>query len=231
MRLRNFGTKPGRAKEGTSEESKRKYQAEIQKGAGQTPATTSPQNRKGEDDDSQEHKVEDEVPLAEGDEHQKPTDEGGRIYHPDDCDDLYEDQKDELIIAGESNAAPPRFVFRCTEAPFLQAMTEEEALGHPLVDVSDPRNHVPKFSNEVDAIRDALKVTVDHFREIFDAEPNMYEGSNYISEYCNIQDQMDDLLLYDATALRRLGRWEGTVFDWDQAEVEEEPCIGRKQPF
>ncbi|CAD6563750.1 MAG: hypothetical protein ASARMPREDX12_000046 [Alectoria sarmentosa] len=231
MRLRNFGTKPGRSKEGTSKESKIRYQAEIKKGAGLDPTTTSLQNGEGEDNEIQDHEVEDEMPLAEDDGHQKPTDEGGKIYHPDDCDELYEDQKDELIIAGESNAAPPRFVFRCTEAPFLQAMTEEEALGHPLVDVSDPRNHVPKFSNEVDAIRDALKVSVDHFKEIFDAEPIIYEGSNYISEYCNIQDQMDDLLLYDATALRRLGRWDGTIFDWDQATVEEEPCIGRKQPF
>lgn len=145
-------------------------------------------------------------------------------------DDLYEDQN-ESMIGYPSHAALPRFVFRCTEAPFLRAMTEEEALVHPQVDVSDPRNHVPNFTNEVDAIRDALQVTIDHFKDIFGSEPMVYEGSNYISEYCNIQDQMDEFFQDDATALRRLGRWEGTIFDWEQAEVEQDPCFGRKQPF
>lgn len=202
MRLPNFGTKPGRAKEGTSEESKKRYKAVIKKAAGLGSVTTD----------------------LHGDQ------EYQFFGEPIDSVEDNNNQEDESMAAEVSDAAPPRFVFCCMEVPFLRAMTEEEALMHPLVDSSDPRNHVPKLSNEVDAIRDALKVTVDHFTEIFGVRPMVYEGSNYISEYCNIQDQMDDLFLDHATALRRLGRWEGTMFDWERAEVEHDPCFGRKQP-
>ena len=221
MRLRNFGTKPGRAKQGTSEESKSRYKADIERAAGLAPAALSPQTFGGENDGDQRTRVKDENEEVVLDD---------RDYHMGDFDDLYEDQY-ESMITYSSHAAPPRFVFQCTEPPFLQAMTEEEALMHPQVDFSDARNHVPNFTNEVNAIRDALQVTIDHFKDIFGAEPKVYEGSNYISEYCNIQDQMDEFFQEDATALRRLGRWEGTIFDWGQAQVEQDPCIGRKQPF
>lgn len=216
LRLTNFGTKPARAKQGTSEESKKRYKAEIERAAGLTPGIISSQNVEGQHDRD---------------------------------DDIYEDQEDEFLqgpLASFEDAnhqeeafskedisevVPPRLVFRCTDHPFLQAMTEEEALMHPLVDITDPRNLVPKFRNEVDAISDALEVTVQHFKEIFGYEPVVYKGGNYISEYCNIQDQMDSYFKDDATALRRLGRWDGTVFDWEQAVVEQDPCFGRRQPF
>lgn len=146
-------------------------------------------------------------------------------------DDFYETQQEKFMVADSSNAAPPRFVFRCTEGRSLQAMTEEEALMNPSVDFSDARNHVPKFPEEIAAIRDALKVTVDHFKETFGVEPMAHEGANYISEYCNIQDQMDNLCLYEASALRRLGLWNGTIFEWQRAGVEDDPCVGRSHPI
>lgn len=101
----------------------------------------------------------------------------------------------------------------------------------PRVENLDPRNLIPKFPNELEAIRDALGVTIDHFKEIFRFEPEIGEGSNYISEYCNIQDQMDVFFPDDAIALRRLGPWEGTIFDWERAQVVEDPCLGRRHPF
>lgn len=236
MRLPNFGTKPGRSKQGTTEQSKNKYKADVKRAAGLTPATLSRENFEAENVENvenQEVEAEDEnKALFNGDCHQAPTHEGGKMNHVglEDYDGIHEDE-DESMVAHPSHAPLPRFVFRCTEAPFLRAMTEEEAIVHPQVDVSDPRNHVPNFSSEVDAVCDALQVTIDHFKENFGAEPEVYKGSNYISEYCNIQDQVDDIFHDDATALRRLGRWEGTIFDWKRAEVEQDPCIGRKQPF
>lgn len=248
LRLMNHGTKPGRAKPGTTKESKEKYIASTRKAAGLISTTVSPQKVEGEDHDEQELGMEDdEMTMADG--HEEPTDEGEGTDCMDDHDDLYEDQErhvlddpmssidnnnnnqeEESMAANFNAAASPRLVFCFTEAPVLRAMTEGEALMHPLLDFTDPRNHVPKYSNEVDAIQDALQVTISHFVEIFGFRPEVHEGSNYISEYCNLQDQVD-ALLDDAEALRRLGRWEGTIFDWDQAGVEQDPCIGRKHPF
>ncbi len=220
----NHGSKPLRAKAGTTKDSKEKYIVNTRRAAGVTDATV--------DQDHQTH-----------------TDDGGRIeflYNydslPNSHDDNFTDepmasiedinnQGDESIVAEVTHAAPPRFVFCCTEAPFLQAMTEQQALIDPLVNMSDPRNRIPRLSAEIVAIRDALQVTIENFKEIFDFEPQVTEGANYISEYCNIQDQMDDIYGDDAWALRRLGRWEGTIFDWEQAEVQYDPCFGRKQPF
>lgn len=227
----NYGTKPGRAKPGTTKESKEKYIADTRRAAGLTPATAPPQNLEGEDEDEQELGAEDEeMTLAESDGHQEPTDEGWEIGQKDGYDQLYEGQdgqnfggplmsfedirrEDKSNLPDMSDAGSPRLLFRCIAPPFLQAMTEEEALVHPTIDSSDPRNRVPKFSNEVTAIRDALQVTIDHFKDIFGFEPIVYEGGNYISEYCNIQDQMDEFFGDDAYALRRLGRWDGLVFD------------------
>lgn len=216
LRLSNFGTKPGRAKQGTSEESKKKYKAEIERAAGLTPVTILPQKVEGENEDHDG--------VYEGEEDQVLE---GPLASLEDANH----QEEAFSEADINDAAPPRFVFRCIDHPFLQAMTEEEALMHPMVDISDPRNHIPKFSHEVLAICDALRVTINHFVSIFGYEPVVYKGGNYISEYCNIQDQMDDFLRDDSTALLRLGRWEGTVFDWERAVVEQDPCIGRRQPF
>ena len=160
----NVGTKPGRAKPGTSQKSKEKYIAKTRKAAGVTDATASMASINN---------------TAE--------------------------QNDESTMSTVEDAAPPRFVFLCTEPLGLRAMTEEQALNDPLVNMADPRNKIPKTVGELYAIRDALQVTVDHYKEIFGVEPLVSEGANYISEYCNIQDQMDDVFQDDATALRRLG--------------------------
>ena len=204
LRLVNHGSKPGRAKAGTSKESKERYIAGIRRAAGQTSATAS--QRKAD--------------LGLHDER------GEQFLDESTAFNKHGNQGNESTVVYD---APRRFVFCRTQAPFLQAMTEREAFEHPLVDMLDPRNQVPKFSNEVEAIRDALKVTIDHFKDIFGYEPEVYEGSNYVSEYCNIQDQMDGVLSDDAIALRRLRRWEGTIFDWERAEVEQDPCFGRRQ--
>ena len=284
----NHGTKPSRAKPGTTKESKEKYVANTRKAARIATAAGPPQNTDGKNDDEQAPQVEaEEMMLANRDVHREPTDQGWftDFVHDDEhlydnhenqfvdepmalCedpniqkedfmvagsrdgyDDLYDDlegqfvenpmayvpdidyQKEKPIVAEAGKTTPPRFVFCCKEVPMLQSMTEQEAVTHPLVNKSDPRNHIPKNLTEVLAIRDALKVTIDHFKAIFGFEPQLYEGSNYISEYCNIQDQMDEVFQDDATALRRLGPWRGTVLDWEQAKVYEDPCIGRKQPF
>ena len=304
LRLMNHGTKPSRAKPGTTKESKEKYIAKTRKRAGIALAPDSPQNfadknvnhqRLGVEaqsagdkmDDDQELGAEQQAILACGDDNQQPTDQrwisdflvddddlyDNREYNivgepmasvkdsnkqdeeptamemDDDCDYLYEDDRnqcmddpmasikdiddpnEESTAAEVGDTAPPRFVFCCTGAPFLQSMTEQQALTHPMVNMSDPRNPIPKLSVEVQAIRDALQVTIDHFKEFLGFEPIVSEGSNYISEYCNIQDQIDEVYGDVATALRRLGYWEGTIFDWQQAKVLDDPCIGRKQPF
>lgn len=184
-----------------------------------------------EDDDKQELETEDEeMTEAEDDDHQEPTDAGWEISHEDGYDQLIGGQEDQFLggplgpsedinredntmLPGTNIAPAPRLVFRCTTYPALRAMTEDEAHVDPAVDKLDPRNYVPKFVNEVAAIRDALSVTIDHFKDIFGIEPTVHEGRNYISEYCTIQDQMDEFLGDDATALCRLKRWEGTVFD------------------
>ncbi len=188
LRMMNQGTKPGRAKQGTSKESKEKYVADTRKAAG-LPVIVSGEKAGGENDDRQELEFTDESTM------------------------------------------PPRFVFFCKDLPTLRAMTEGEALMDPRVENLDPRNLIPKFRNELEAIRDALGVTIDHFKEIFGFEPEIGEGSNYISEYCSIQDQMDLFFPHDAIALRRLGSWEGTIFDWERAQVVEDPCFRRRHPF
>lgn len=247
----NHGTKPGRAKPGTTKKAKDKYIADVKKAAGQTLRVVSPQNVQGENIDNQELEGSNEdMALSVGDPHQRPTDDSGEPFSIENGDFfLSEDQegqsydermvsierennqKDGSMVVDANGGQPQRLLFRCVVAPHLQAMTEEESLTHPLVDYFDPRNCVPKFSNEIEAIRDALKVTVDHFEEICGIEPTVYNGGNYISEYCTIQDQLDELFLYEAPALRRLERWEGSIFDWWQAGIEQDPCIGRKNPF
>ena len=95
--------------------------------------------------------------------------------------------------------------------------------------VTDPRNHVPKLQTEVQALWNALQTTRDHFREIMGFEPESSWGENYISEYCNIQQQLGSYL-GDGTALRRLNG-VGTVFDGETSQVEQDPGIGRKRPL
>ena len=250
LRLLNGGTKPARAKPGTSQKAKEKYIADMRK----TASLTTPNIMTHEDNDVKDEKQDldlemeyEEMSLAQGDHYQEPTDPGRDMDHSPTNDELYEnwdelirdepvrdepiapnaDIEEECTAAEVKNTTPPRFIFCCTEAPFLQSMTEQQALMHSLVNMSDPRNQIPKRQVEVLAIRDALQVTVDHFTEIFGYEPIVYEGSNYITEYCNIQDQYDLIFEEDATQLRRLGRWEGTIFDWEQANVEDDPCFGR----
>ena len=238
LRLMNCGTKPERAKQGTSQKSKEKYLALIRKAASLISPTVVTQ---------EELEIEDEeMNLAKGNDHLEPTDQDWSMDYSHTYDDLYdvsddyfaddpipsiEDVKDEVMVAEVDDTTPRRFVFCCIQAPFLQTMTEQQALTHPLVNMSDPRNQIPKLHVEVVAIRDALQETVDHFKEMLDYEPVTYEGSNYISEYCNIQDQVDVIFRENATSLRRLGRWEGEIFDWEQANVEDDPCIGRMTQF
>lgn len=225
LRLMNHGTKPERAKPGTTKESKEKYISDTRKAAG-LPATVSTEKAGGEDDEKQEQRS-----HVESDDFLNGDSEDQFLDGLTSSIEDHRNEEDESTVMNVSDATPPRFVFRCTDGPFLRAMTEEEALMHPLVDGSDPRNHIPKFLGEHYAILDALQVTIDHYKEIFGAEPTISEGSNYISEYCSIQDQMDEVFPHDAIALRRLGRWEGTVFDWEGAEVEDNPCFGRRQPL
>ena len=226
LRLMNHGTKPGRAKPGTTKESKEKYIADTRKAAG-LPASIPMEEASGKDDEKHEQTshAENYDYLYEDSEDQS---QDGLTSSMDDN----RNEEDESAEMDVSAATPPRFVFRCTDDnPSLRAMTEEEALMHPLVDVLDPRNHIPKILGEHYAILDALQVTVDHYKEIFGAEPTISQSSNYISQYCSIQDQVDEVFPHNAIALRRLGRWEGTVFDWARAEVEDDPCIGRRQPL
>ena len=130
----NHGSKPGRAKAGTSKESKERYIAGVRRAAGQTPATAS--QRKA---DLSLHEERGEQFLDESTAFNKDG-----------------NQENESTVVYD---APRRFVFCRTKAPFLQAMTEQDAFEHPLVDMLDPWNHVPKLSNEVEAIRDALEMT------------------------------------------------------------------------
>lgn len=187
--------------------------------------------RAAEDDHTQELETEDEeMTEAKDGAQQEPTDEGWEISHEDGYDQLlggqdnqslggplglYEDiyRGDNFMLSGMIITAAPRMLFNCMTPPLLRAMTEEEAANDAAVDSMDPRNHVPKLAVEVTAIRDALEVTIDHFKALFGFEPTVSEGSNYNSEYCNIQDQMDERLGDDATALCRLKRWEGTISD------------------
>ena len=248
LRLMNGGTKPARAKVGTSKKAKEKYIADLKKAAELTSPNVMTQKFNDISDEKPDLKMEDEeMSLTQDYSHQQASDEVWHMGFSHANDGLYNifddrfldepiasktDIGDQCMVAQVNHTAPPRYVFCCTEPPFLQALTEQQAIMHPLVDMSDPRNQIPKFQIEVVAIRDALQVTVDHFAEVLGYEPMTYEGSNYVTEYCNIQDQFDAIFQEHATSLRRLGRWEGTVFDWEQAHVEDDPCIGRMtQPY
>lgn len=242
----NHGSHPGRAKPGITKESKEKYIAKIRKAAGANTAAIFPQQTNNTTANIQEHEAEaEELIMAEDSEQQKSQDSGWKVdyaYYFNDLDDdrfvenplAYEkdiEKPEENLTSAEGKASPTRFLFICAGSPALQAMTEQEALTNPDVNWPDPRNHIPKFTSEVEAIRDALQVTIDHFKEIFGLEPEVTDGANYVTEYCNIQEQMDDLIGDDATALRRLGRWEGLVYDWEKALIEDEPCVGRRTDF
>lgn len=84
--------------------------------------------------------------------------------------------------------------------------------------VTDPRNHVPEFQTEIQALWNALQTTRDHFQEIIGFEPELSWGANHISEYCNIQEQLGS----DGIALCGLNG-VGTVFDWETSQVEQDP--------
>lgn len=46
-----------------------------------------------------------------------------------------------------------------------------------------------------------------------------------------MQDQWDNFIEDDVTSVPRLEPWEGTVLNWDKAQVMDDLCFGRKQPF
>ena len=235
MRILNFGTKPGRAKNGTSEEAKNRYKTVIEKAAG---VTLPMKVVKGEHHNEQEPETrEQETPSTEPYGHREAADEAWK--NEGDHNELYEDQDDHVpdepassvqdnhnqqehtMVPDVSEAASRVYVFRFTEPPILRGMTEQDALTDPEFDRTDPRNHVPKLQIEVQAICDALQTTRDHFQEITGSEPEYSCGSNYISEYCNIRDQLDTSNR-SGTALRRR-IWVGTVFDWETGQVVQDP--------
>ena len=305
MRLVNFGTKPLRAKKGTSEKSKNRYKTTIEKAAGVTPGTVSKQAIKGEqhaehDPEAREQETTSTEPYPNREAADKAwdyedghdelyEDEDDRVAdepaafsiqcndaqqeismapdaseaeareqevtstesypykeaadkawsHEDDHDELYEDQdhhvpdapapsiqennnrEEDSMIPAMTEAASRRYFFRFTEPPLLRGMTEQEALTHPHLDRKDPRNHVPKSQIEVQAISDALQTTRDHFQEIMGFESKLSWGSNYVSEYYNIRDQMP-ISIRPHIKLRRR-KWVGTVFDWETGQVVRDP--------
>lgn len=247
LRLMNHGTKPGRARPGTTEQSKERYIAETRKAAGQTPVILSKQQADGKKDFQRQLEAKNKMMVA-GDGHQELVDEDWKMNWMNDSNGLYEDseewspdmpmasvedsdQENESAVANMGDSTPRRFVFCCTAMePALLPLTEEEALVHPLVDLFDARNIIPKLAKEIAALQDALEVTVNHFKEITGSEPEGLTGGNYISEYCNIQDQMGVIHKDDTEALRRLGRWDGTILGWWRAAVVDDPCTGRKRP-
>ena len=239
MRLVNFGTKPGRAKKGTSEKSKSRYKTVIEKAAGVTPGTSSVQVIKGEQHNEQESQAqEQETSSTEPFPYQEPAYKAWS--QEGDHNELYEDedhhvpdapassiqdndnQEEDSMIPAVSEPASRRYVFRFTEPPVLRGMTEHEALTHPHLDRTDPRNHVPKLQVEVQAIHDALQTTRDHFQEVMGFQPEFSCGSNYISEYCNIQDQLPISIRHHHIRLRRRN-WVGGIFDWETGHVEQGP--------
>ena len=238
MRLVNFGTKPLRAKKGTSEKSKNRYKTTIEKAAGVTPGTVSKQAIKGEQHAEHDPEArEQEVTSTESYPYKEAADKAWS--HEDDHDELYEDQdhhvpdapapsiqennnrEEDSMIPAMTEAASRRYFFRFTEPPLLRGMTEQEALTHPHLDRKDPRNHVPKSQIEVQAISDALQTTRDHFQEIMGFESKLSWGSNYVSEYYNIRDQMP-ISIRPHIKLRRR-KWVGTVFDWETGQVVRDP--------
>ena len=238
MRILNFGTKPGRAKKGTSEQSKKKYKTVIEKAAGVTPGTISTQVIKGEHHNEQELEArQQETTSTESYGYREAADIAWN--QTGNHDELYEgqdhhlqdgptssvqdnnNQQEDSMVRDVSEAAFRRYVFRFKEPPILRGMTEQEAFTHPQFDSTDPRNHVPKLQTEVEAISNALQTTRDQFQELMGREPELSSGSNYISEYCNIQEQLHISIRYEI-ALRRLN-WVGTVFDWETSQMEQDP--------
>ena len=238
MRLVNFGTKPARAKKGTSEKSKKRYRTEIERAAGVTPGTSSMQVINGAQHAEQGHEAKEQGSRsAEPYLYREPAYEAWS--HEGGHDELYEDedhnvpdapassnqdnnnQEESSMAPAVSEAASRRYVFLFTEPPLLRGMTEQEALIHPHFDRRDPRNHVPKLQVENHAIFDALQTTRDHFQEIMGRQPEFTCGSNYISEYCNIQDELHLSIPHYVTLRRR--HWVGTVFDWETGHVEHGP--------
>ena len=235
MRIVNFGTKPGRAKKGTSVEAKNRYKIVIEKAAGVTPGTSSMQVITDEQQAERE---------PEAREQGTASTESGTYLEPaykawsleGDHDELYEDddhhisdapassiqdnnnQGETLMVPAVSDPASRRYVFRFTEPPVLRGMTEYEALTHPYFDRRDPRNHVPKLEVEVQAIGYALQTTKDHFQEIMGFQPESSCDSNYISEYCNIRDQLPISIRHQIRLRRR--NWAGRIFDWETGQVE-----------
>ena len=238
MRLVNFGTKPGRAKKGTSDQSKNRYRNVIEKAAGVTPGTSSMQVIKGKQHDGQEPQDrEQEMTSIESYPNREPAYKAWSLEG--DHDELYEDedhhvpdgsassipdnnnQDEDSMVPAVSDFVSRKYVFRFTQSPILRGMTEREALTHPHLDRKDPRNHVPKLRVEVQAIHDALQTTRDHFQEIMGFQPEFSCGSNYISEYCNIQEQLHKSIPHHARLRRR--NWVGRIFDWETGQVEQTP--------
>ena len=239
MRLVNFGTKPDRAKKGTSERSKNRYKTVIEKAAGVTPGTVSKQVDKGEQHAEQDLEAREQETISTEPYPNREAADKAWDYEGD-HDELYEDEDDHVadepaassiqdidnqqedsVAPAVSEFASRKYMFRFTEPPLLRGMIEHQALTHPHFDRRDPRNHVPKLQVEVQAISDALQITKDHFQEVMGVEPEFSCGSNYISEYCNIQNQMP-------ISIRRLihlrqRNWVGRVFDWEAGQVEQDP--------
>ena len=237
MRIVNFGTKPGRAKKGTSDKAKNIYKNVIEKAAGVKPSAVSAPVIKGEEHNEQDTEAqEQEASSAEPGPYREPAYEAWS--HEGDHDELYEDddhpvpnepassvqdinnQEEDSMVPAVSDPASRRYVFRFTQPPLLRGMTEREALIHPHFDRTDPRNDVPKLQVEVFAIYDALQTTRDHFQEIMGFQPEFTCGSNYFTEYCNIREQLHVSIRH--IQLRRRN-WAGRVFDWEKGHVERDP--------
>lgn len=75
--------------------------------------------------------------------------------------------------------------------PFPRTVTDEQAAMHPLVILSNHHDHLSKTSTEVLDLRDALKAVLDRSMKAFEVGPKIYDGSNYILGYGNIQHQLD----------------------------------------
>lgn len=92
LRLVNHGTKPTRAKAGTTQKSKDRYIAHTLKAAGGSPAAGSQQ----EPNDPNEHTrrleaADEEVVLSEGENHQGSSNGGWKVNYLLDYDSLYND--------------------------------------------------------------------------------------------------------------------------------------------
>ena len=98
LRLINHGTKPSRAKVGTTQESKDKYIADTYKAAGIAPTTGLPQDAENLIEDTQvvEEKVE-EAMEPEVDVHQEFSGSGWEANLLLDYDTLYDDEEDGFV--------------------------------------------------------------------------------------------------------------------------------------